>query len=473
VRRRRALLACGLLIVATGCTAGPRDSGFGQVESVAADRAAMQLRWSRATPPDETIGGMVRSMLQGDLTADEAVQIALLNNLSLQATYEELGIAHGELIQASLLSNPTLFGEVRFPGRPRIPFEVDFTQSFLDLLLLPLRKRVAEAQFDATRLRVSDEVLELAAQTRAAYYEAQAAQQVVEMRTTVVEAVDASADVADRMRAAGNITELDLANEQAQRQRAKLELATSEADWLDRREHLNGLMGLWGPDTQWSIAGRLLDIPDSEIGPVGLERLAMEQRLDLAAARREIEATAARVGLTNVATIIPQFVVAGHYEREPEGVGTAGPSLEISIPLFNQGQAVSASGAARLRQAQDRYAALAVAIRTEVRRARNRMWAARRRALYYRDAVLPLQQRIVEQSQLQYNAMQIGVFQLLQARQAQVSAGREYIETLRDYWVARAELERAVGGRLSGRAPAEHDHHAKAEPAAQEGAHHH
>ena len=50
---------------------------------------------------------------------------------------------------------------------------------------------------------------------------------------------------------------------------------------------------------------------------------------------------------------------------------------------------------------------------------------------------------------LEYNAMQMGIFELLQAKQAEIDAGRDYVESLRDYWTARADLEKAVGGRLT------------------------
>jgi cobalt-zinc-cadmium efflux system outer membrane protein len=73
---------------------------------------------------------------------------------------------------------------------------------------------------------------------------------------------------------------------------------------------------------------------------------------------------------------------------------------------------------------------------------------AQDRALYYRDIVLPLQERIVNEAQLQYNAMQIGIFQLLRDRGQQIEAGVAYVEALREYWVARAELVHVSSGRL-------------------------
>ena len=94
--------------------------------------------------------------------------------------------------------------------------------------------------------------------------------------------------------------------------------------------------------------------------------------------------------------------------------------------------------------------ALAIEIRSQVRAARNRMAAVRARADYYRRVVLPLRAKVVDQTQLQFNGMFASVFQLLQAKQAQIDAGREYLESLRNYWIARSELEKAAGGSLKG-----------------------
>ena len=101
-----------------------------------------------------------------------------------------------------------------------------------------------------------------------------------------------------------------------------------------------------------------------------------------------------------------------------------------------------------LRRAQQEYYALGVQIRSTVRTVHERVQGAQDRALYYRDILLPLRERIVNETQLQYNAMQLGVFDLLRAREQQIQAAIAYIETLRDYWLARTDLEHMLSGRL-------------------------
>ena len=77
-----------------------------------------------------------------------------------------------------------------------------------------------------------------------------------------------------------------------------------------------------------------------------------------------------------------------------------------------------------------------------------RLQGAEDRTRYYRDILLPLRERIVHETQLQYNAMQLGVFELLRAREQQIQAAMAYVDTLLDYWLARTDLEQLLSGRL-------------------------
>ena len=442
----------GVLLISGCASTSPRDNGFGDVQAMLADRGvAQRVQWNTSSEADASATAAVRELLARELTADDAVQVALLNNRRLQATYEELGIAQADLVQAGLLANPVFEFDPRWATKSGFEFSYELTvvQDFLNVLLLPLRKRVAQSQFEAAKLGVADVVLGTAAEVKSTFYKLQGAEQLVEMRRTVVSATEASSDAARRLHEAGNITDLALTNEQALHEQAKLDLAGAEADALELREELNVLLGLWGPDTQWRPAARLAELPPQEVGPQGLESLAVARRLDLAAARQELRGLIRALDLAGYGRIPFSLGVHSESEPDPDGPTTIGPHLELSLPLFDQGQATVAAAQARVRQSQQRFTALAVEIRAQVRRLWGRMMAQRARAHYYRTIVLPLRHRALEETQLQYNAMQIGAFQLLSAKQAEIDAGRDYVESLRDYWVARAELERAAGGSLA------------------------
>jgi len=442
---RKRLLLWGTVAL-TGCAHVDPNPAFRELANTVHLRTGKRVQWNRGSAEDAQAQAAVASLLRRPLTADSAVQVALLNNHNLQATYEELGIAQADLVEAGLLKNPVFYFERRLPGQAA---EIDLVQEFIDILLLPLRKRIAAAQFEAAKLRVGHEILTTAAEIRAAFYEHQGDQQLVDLRKTVADATERSAETALKMHEAGNLRDLDLASEQATHAQAKIDLAKAQANAVQSREKLNKLMGAFGAQTNWTVATRLSELPGNEVSTAQLESRAIQQRLDLAAARQQFIAEARTRGIARAEAILQGAQIGSHYEHEIEPRHSSGPSVSVPIPIFNQGQPASARANAKMRQAEQRYLALAADIRSDVRSARDKMLLSRRQVEYFKSTALPTRTRVTEESQLEYNAMQIGPFQLLQAKQEEVKTGAESVEALRDYWVARAELEKAVGGSLS------------------------
>lgn len=420
------------------------------------ERHQVQIFWINGTELDKEAAKNLSALLNRKLTADDAVQIALLNNRELQAVYSELGVAQADLVQAGLLSNPIFDAAVMFPtsGRGRPDLELSAAMNFLNIFYIPLRKRVAAARFEETKTRVTGSVLDFAGRVRSAFYAYEADEQMLELRQTIVQALDASFEIARRLSEAGNIADLDLARERAQFEAAKLALRAAEGSVRQSREELNVLMGLWGAQNQWQTAGRLPEIPEQTLETKDIERLALERSLDLVQIQQRVIGAGEELGLTRWTTLLPDFSAGPKGERN-DGAWEVGPQLEIAIPLFDQGQARSGRASAELRRFQQEYYALGVRIRAQARAVRDRLEGGSDRAMYYRDILLPLHERIVNEAQLQYNAMQLGPFQLLRAREQQIQTAVAYIEALRDYWLARGDLGQLLSGRLptSGAAP--------------------
>ena len=97
----------------TGCASMKPGMGFDDVRQGASDRTGMRVHWNNGSAEDQEVAAAVSAMLDKDLTADAAAQVALLNNHELQAVYEELNLAQADVVQAGLLRNPILSGEVR------------------------------------------------------------------------------------------------------------------------------------------------------------------------------------------------------------------------------------------------------------------------------------------------------------------------------------------------------------------------
>ncbi len=443
----RAFAASSLLVLA-GCVGVPEDAGFADVQEFVSARIDQRIRWRRETAEDGLAAAEVERLLAVPLTAEAAVQIALLENRTLQAELERLGIAHADLVQASLLRNPALTAGVGLPDRApsRAKLEFGVVQDFLDVLLRPGRVRIAEAQLEETKLSVASKVVELAGDVRRSYFVALGAEQVAVMRRLVVDAAAASAELAHRLHEAGNISDLQLAGELGLYESARVDWARSETDSVAAREDLARHLGLWNARASWTLPDGLPDVPEAEIPLADLESLAIATRLDLAAARKDSEALARALGVTRDWRFLAVAEIGVVAERETDGTWLTGPELVLELPVFDQRQAAVARLASELRRADQRVFALAIDIRSEVRGARHRLVALRRLVEHYRDVVIPLREATVALTQQEYDFMLVGAFELLAAKQAEYDAYQEYVEAVRDYWIARSDIERAVGG---------------------------
>jgi cobalt-zinc-cadmium efflux system outer membrane protein len=312
-----------------------------------------------------------------------------------------------------------------------------------------LRKDLAGAEFEAAKIRVTAGVLDVALEVRLAFYDYQAAAQMREMRATVLESTAASYELAERLRAAGNFRELDVSNERVLFEQSKLDLGAAEAETALLRERLNALMGLWGSQTGWRAAERLPALPEGVPSADGLEGRAIESSLDLALLRRECEVAARSAGIARPFGWLEGAEIGVASERELDGAWSVGPSLALPIPLFDQGQARIGAAEARYRRAAERMIARAIEVRSRARAAYGGVVSSHERARYYEAVILPLKQRIVEETQLQYNAMQVSAFQLLQARREQIRSGAEYIASVQGYWEARSALDQVLHGRMT------------------------
>lgn len=433
-----------------GCARVVKERGHDHVSANIEARTRFKTRWDKGPPQDAQIAAWVRQLSRGGLTRAAAVEIALVNSPTLQEAYEELGVSQADMVQAGLLSNPTLGVNYGFATTTGAVSEVSFslTQNFLDLFVLPLRKEIARDQFETDTLRLTHQVLDTIAEVEKAFVAAQTSSELVTFRRTVVDTAQAAADLSERQFEAGNVSVLDRSTERATFEQAKLELARAEFELLESRERINRLLGLWGETTTWALAEKLPNLPAAEPNLPHLEAMAIRQRFDVAAARRQAALLAKAVGMARSTRLFGRIEIGVDAHRDPDGPRVIGPHLVLDLPVFDQRQAFIARLEAQQRQQERRLSGIAIEARSEVRLAEARLRGSRQVALHYRDVLLPLRKEVLDQALLHYNGMFISLFQLLVVKQAEAEARRGYLESLRDYWSARADLAHALGGAL-------------------------
>ncbi|MEO7934409.1 MAG: TolC family protein [Chthoniobacterales bacterium] len=421
------------------------------VDEALQGKLSQRITWVKSSRENGQIALKVHSLLQETLTPDSAAQIALLNNAGLQGKYEALGISQSDIAAAGLLKNPSLTAQSRWAdrGAKNTNLEFSYSQDIADLFLNPLRKKLATLAYNGAQLALADDVLKLVSETKTAFYELQAAMQLLAHEELVVESNEASAEFAKKQREAGNITRLRLVQQQAIHSKSRLAVAQSRAEISQKREALNRLLGLWGTATNWKIAAKLPLLPKREIPLQNVESVAVSRRTDLEIGRAQLTLAATSLGIQGKTRMFPSSIRLGvDYERDIDGTQMAGPNIEVELPIFNNGLPELARRRAEFKQAQWALQGRAIDVRSEAREARDGLIAARDLAEFYRDELLPQQQEIVKGTQLEYNGMLTGFYELIRARQDELEAERGSVETLRDYWISRCKLEAALGGSL-------------------------
>lgn len=433
----------------SACRTFSPDGGMDNVAMVAGTGLNKEVVQVRSAEDAAAVRTRVTRLLHRPLSADAAVQIALLNNLGLQAAYNRLGIAEALAVKAS---RPPALG-VSFSS-VSTPVELDIERqivgSLLSLLTMPARTRIASDEFAAAELRAAEETLRVAAETRRAYLRAIAGREIVAALRAIEESASASADLSKELKRTGAVNALNQARQQAFATEIEAELAGARLSADAARERLTRLMGLWQIELAPYLPASLPPLPGSIRSVRAIEQNALNARVDVQMARVEMEAMAKSYGLTRKTHFLNVVDAAGisktQKDRGEKRADGGGYELVLEVPLFDFGKANVREAEQRYLEAANRLGQLGVNAASEAREAYGAYRATYAIAKKYEGEVLPLHQTISAETELQYNAMQIDAFGLLDAARNRARAKVASIEAKRNFWLASADLSVAMLG---------------------------
>ncbi|MBL8535665.1 MAG: TolC family protein [Betaproteobacteria bacterium] len=433
-------------MVLAGCTQFSSDAGMSGLNEIAQDRLQARSQWARTPEEQASVRKEVDALLARPLTAEDAIQIALLNNRRLQAQFVDLRIAEADLVQAGRLPNPR-FSTTRTRSADSFKYETSLTFPILGVVTMPAALKLERRRLEAVRLQVADRLLQLAGQTRQAYLEAVEAEAAQRYFEGVHEAAEATAELARRMEKAGNFSRLDRLREQAFQLDVATELSRAKAGRAVARERLVRLLGL-DDGGRLVLPSQLPGLPGQAAALSELEPFALDHRIDIQAARREAEGTAASLGLVKVTRFVNALELGPATVLEQGDATKKGYEISVELPLFDWGGSRVARAEAVYMQAVHRVSQVAVDARSEVRENHARYVAAWETAKRYRDEVVPLRQSISDEQLLRYNGMLVSVFELMSDARDQMAAAQGYARALSDFWQAESALRESLGGRL-------------------------
>lgn len=429
-------------VIAVFCLSGCVSSGAGydDLASLVHRRTSVQIdvRDVEDAPSED-----VQALLRKPLTLDSAARVALLQNPGVQIELERVGMARADLVSQVRLPNPRAHGRVLFEQSAELELGVEL--DVMGLLAMPSLESAASHALDATVLESAGRIVDVAWTAKVALVRAQSAKAIADSERSFLEAAFASGDAAERLFDAGNITELEALERKAVYEESRLTSANAELLRVAALEALARACGV----TSSSVALSPLRPPVEPAKVKDLSTLAIEKNLDLRAIEARYASAAGRSDAATLRSALPSLGLGVAAELR-EGEWGVGPSIGLELPLFYQGQGERDSVSSEMRKLRAEHASLLGEVSSRAREIAVSLEVAGDRYRFYRDTLVPLRRKALAEAELQYNAMNLSVFQLIVAKQALLRAERGAIESLEQFWLAVFDFDRLRLGRLPG-----------------------
>lgn len=451
-------LLLGACATAVPDTFTESKAGFANVSNLTSAAIGTRTAFAETQAENDALRKQVHGMVHGKtISADTAVQVALLNNKGLQASYANVGLSAAEAWQEATPENPVVsIGMLGISAAELGAYraiEGLIRTNLLDANTRKQRMALADVRFRAAQMEAVNDTLSLANRTRRAWVNAVSAFEAVIHLGRAKATSDAGSELALRLGETGALNKAGQAREQAFNAELAGELAQARLDATRAKEDLTRLMGLWGDEVAYFVPDALPALPSSVGAVANIEGKALENRVDLRVARLGLDAQAAAFGLTDRTRIVSDLeLIAGlEAERESEDGNiktetTPQIELEFAIPIYDTGKARMRKAELAYLKAANVLAEKAVDVRSEARGAAASYHASHRIARHYRDVLVPLRQTVEDEALLSYNGMITSTFELLTDVRQKLSASLEAATAKREFYLAQTDLTAAIYG---------------------------
>lgn len=465
--------------MAAGCATVNPQPDYQQAATYAAHATGQARLFDPTKTADDA--QYVQTLVADGITADEAAQIALLNNPQLRAALYDIGAARADLVQSGLLSNPSLGVAFRLPaagGLANIDF--DLAQNIADLWQIPVRQRAAQRSLDQTILTIARLASSTAASAKQAYYNAVGADQRLTIARDNLDVGRKVLELTEFRRQAGAGNELDVNLARGVLLEAELAVKQLRLTAASNRRALATILGLSQDADALKLADMLPEPPAHVFDDAALVAAALRERYDAQALRQSARSAEERYVL-EIRSVFPNVAVGLAFEREQRpraenptplaDIGNAsvaagqlspppfepwsdddvdadfiiGPSLSLELPIFDQNQAQIAKAKTAYEQRLRQLEGLERTIHQEVRDAVDQARTAWEVARFYRDEVVPQASRSLALSRDSYHAGQSSILSVLDAERSYLTARDRYAAAVQQAAGAIPALEQAVG----------------------------
>lgn len=432
----------GLVLMLGGCASVNPTPDYGRVQEEVSVATGLDTLYHPGE--EKSSREHVTELLEGGLTSQEAIQVALLNNHRLRELFFEIGVSRADAVQAGLLSNPSLEALIRIPvDGGNTMTEGGLIQNLAELWQIPLREQVSENRVERTVLDVAHYAVIVAAQAKSAYFTALAAESALSVAEENLETSQDFLDLTLERQAAGAATQVDVNAASSTNLEQQVLVRAARFAAIEARRSLAFVLGLATPPEEIVLTEALTEFADRTFELERLLTAASEHRLDLRSVKKDVEAAEKVIPLERRRV---WRNLSGGLAFESEGGELAlGPSIDLKLPIFDQNQAQIAKAEIRYAQSLRRLEGVVVKVNQQVRGAYEGYMMTQDMAHLYQAELLPLREASLELARESFAAGKTGFLSVLEAQDRLLQTRREYVDRLEAVALSIPALEAACG----------------------------
>ncbi len=396
------------------------------------------------------------AMNASGITLDQAIQLALAHNLSLQAARTTVQQSLAQEISANVRPNPELstsYSNIPLfrPEEGLGTYLHDSTELDIGVSYLiergkkrQLRLQAAKDGTAVTRSQVEDNERTLKFQVASQFINALLAESVLDLAQQNLASFQKSVDLGETQFNAGSISENDFLKIKLQLVQFQTDVQQAE---LSRVQALSGLRQLMGYETvpaNFTISGAF-DYQPLAATLQELQAKAMESRPDLRAAQQGISAATSQYSLAK-ANGKQDVSVGGTYARVG-AFNTAVVGVSIPLAIFDRNQGEIARTRYAISQAQYGLKSTNGQVLTDVRDAFASLQTSDQVVKLYRAGNLEISRKNREISQYAYQRGATSLLDFLDAERSYRATQLAYRQALAAYLSSLEQLYQAVGTR--------------------------
>lgn len=373
--------------------------------------------------------------LEHGLNEQDAVTIALWNNLAFQADLAQLGVSRAEVLQAGLIKNPNF--SLLLPIGPK-QLEAWLLWPISELQLRP--HRMAVAKLNASRIadNLIQNGLNLARDTQIVFSDLLQTQKALSLAKENVRLLNEIFKITQARLRLGDISELD-----AQQKKIDASIALEQRNRLthDEKTFRHRLRSMLGIEPEIDLKLISMDsTPDLKKDLTFLIVMALASRPDLRIAELEIESAGEQIGWEEKK--IFNFIAILDANANNTEIG---PGFTVDIPIMNQNEGGIARAQAQLDVAVKRYLAIREKIKLSVRESYTQYLSAQKQLKLIDQKILPQQEHKLKLSKQAFENGEISYLSDLEIQRGFIQAKLRKTEALADLSRKTARLGHSIG----------------------------